>query len=218
MRRTKEDAGQTRVAVLDAAEKLFAEKGVAGTSLEAISRAAGVTRGAFYWHFKDKPAVLAALFERRCLPQQALLTLAAEQGHDDPLGLIERAGIEVLEGFEADQGNQRLFRILTNHGEDPEIADRILEHNREAFDLMCRLAEHAQQNGELNPDFSPDEAALLLLAVMTGLLSEWLRTSPPFSLGKTGGKILTAQIALLKSQHKPPVRFKADMSQEVRHE
>ena len=51
MRRTKEQAEQTRVAILEAAERLFLEKGVAQCSLEQIARAAGVTRGAVYWHF-----------------------------------------------------------------------------------------------------------------------------------------------------------------------
>jgi len=46
VRRTKEEAEQTRDQILDAAEILFFERGVAHTSLEQIARAAGVTRGA----------------------------------------------------------------------------------------------------------------------------------------------------------------------------
>ncbi len=54
MRRTKEDAQLTREALLDAAEVLFAQRGVSRTSLQEIAKAAGMTRGAVYWHFKDK--------------------------------------------------------------------------------------------------------------------------------------------------------------------
>ena len=46
MRRTKEQAEQTRTAILAAAELLFLEKGVAHSTLEQIAKAAGVTRGA----------------------------------------------------------------------------------------------------------------------------------------------------------------------------
>ena len=63
MRRTKEEAEQTRQAILDAAEALFLTNGVARTSLEMIARECGVTRGAVYWHFQNKRALLDALAE-----------------------------------------------------------------------------------------------------------------------------------------------------------
>lgn len=198
MRRTREEAEQTRLSILDAAERLFQEKGLSSTTLEAISRAAGVTRGAFYWHFKDKVDLLAALCERRKLPQQELLSRAAEQGHDDPLGLLEDAGHQMLAVFEADEGQQRLFRILSSHGEDSEVADRIEKHNRDLFDMLRGVASQAQKDGSLNPDFAPEEAAVLLLATMNGLLAEWLRSSRSFPLGKVGKKILSAQMAMLR--------------------
>lgn len=201
MKRIRQDSEQTRSAILDAAELLFTQKGIATTTLEAISRAAGVTRGAFYWHFKDKSDLLVALCERHRLPQQSLLSLAAEQGHDDPLGLLETSGIEVQAIFEADEGQQRLFRILSNHGEDPEVSARIREHNENLSNLMCRLAELARQKGMLNSTFSPDEAAILTLATMNGLLAEWLRSDRGFPLAALGRKILSAQIDVLRAKH-----------------
>src|SRR5690606_27022813 len=53
-RRTKEEALETRDRLLDAAAAVFCDKGVTNTSLCDISKAAGVTRGAFYWHFRNK--------------------------------------------------------------------------------------------------------------------------------------------------------------------
>src|SRR5690606_8288522 len=67
-RRTKEDALETREGILDAAEDCFREKGLSGTSLEAIAARAGVTRGAVYWHFKNKAEVLEAMISRVSLP------------------------------------------------------------------------------------------------------------------------------------------------------
>ena len=57
MRRTKEEAENTRTAILTAAELLFLKKGVSHTSLEQIARQAGVTRGAVYWHFQNKAQI-----------------------------------------------------------------------------------------------------------------------------------------------------------------
>lgn len=54
-RRTQaERRAQTRAALIEAARTLFAKRGYAAVSLEEIVRAAGVTRGALYYHFEDK--------------------------------------------------------------------------------------------------------------------------------------------------------------------
>jgi TetR/AcrR family acrAB operon transcriptional repressor len=67
-RRTKEDAQTTREGILDAAEDCFRETGLYRTSLEAIAARAGVTRGAVYWHFKNKAEVLDAVISRVSVP------------------------------------------------------------------------------------------------------------------------------------------------------
>ena len=54
MKRTKEDAQQTREQLLRSAERLFAEKGLSSASLMEIVQDAGLSRGAAYWHFKNK--------------------------------------------------------------------------------------------------------------------------------------------------------------------
>ena len=53
-RKTKQQALETRQHILDVALRLFSQQGVSSTSLAAIAKEAGVTRGAIYWHFKNK--------------------------------------------------------------------------------------------------------------------------------------------------------------------
>lgn len=72
MRRTKEDSEKTRTAILLAAEELFLEKGVSHTSLEQIARAAGVTRGAVYWHFQNKAHLFNEMLNQVRLPPEQL--------------------------------------------------------------------------------------------------------------------------------------------------
>ena len=81
MRRTKEDAQQTRETLIDAAEQVFAERGVSRTSLQEIAKAAGMTRGAIYWHFKDKAELFNAMMERTTLPMQDTLK-AIDTAHE----------------------------------------------------------------------------------------------------------------------------------------
>jgi TetR/AcrR family acrAB operon transcriptional repressor len=70
-RRTKEEALATRNRLLDAAELLFQAQGVSQTTLQQIAQQAGATRGAIYWHFKDKADLFNAMMERVILPLEA---------------------------------------------------------------------------------------------------------------------------------------------------
>ena len=80
-RRTKSEAAITREQLLDAAERVFRERGVTRTSLAEVAAAAGVTRGAVYWHFRDKADLFDAMCERATLPlEQAAYT----RRHDGP--------------------------------------------------------------------------------------------------------------------------------------
>lgn len=64
MRRTKEAAEETKEKIVNAAVRVFAEKGFTGASLSDIATEAGVTRGAIYWHFKNKEALFEELLQR----------------------------------------------------------------------------------------------------------------------------------------------------------
>src|SRR3954468_23535016 len=90
-RRSKEDALATRARLLDAAELVFQAQGVAGTSLNDIAVAAGTTRGAIYWHFRDKADLFTAMMDRVSLPlQEAMAHIVAAEG-GDPLPPLRAA-------------------------------------------------------------------------------------------------------------------------------
>ncbi len=63
VRRTKEEAQETRAQIIEAAEKAFYKRGVARTTLADIAELAGVTRGAIYWHFNNKAELVQALLD-----------------------------------------------------------------------------------------------------------------------------------------------------------
>ena len=200
MRRRKDDSEQTRTAILDAAEHRFCEAGYAAATLEAISRAAGVTRGAFYWHFKDKAELLAALHARSLLPQEQFLAAVADAaGPGDPLDQISQAGIEALREFEVDESRQRMFRIMSDLGTGPEGRVTLARLEAELRGQMQRVMQRARDEGALHPDFTPQEAAALIHVTFIGLLSEWLRSGHGFSLAEFGEKLVRRQFAMLRA-------------------
>ncbi|HWI13830.1 MAG TPA: TetR family transcriptional regulator, partial [Burkholderiales bacterium] len=86
MRRTKEQAQQTRRNIMAAALRTFNRRGIAHTTMEDIAAAARVTRGAIYWHFAGKLALLRAIRDDVSLPlvDKADFTLLNDR-ESDPL-------------------------------------------------------------------------------------------------------------------------------------
>ena len=55
---------ETREAIVNVCIRMFAERGFVSTSLDEIGRAAGITKGAIYWHFENKDALFTAILTR----------------------------------------------------------------------------------------------------------------------------------------------------------
>src|SRR5690554_1809433 len=171
-RKTKAEAAATREALLDAAEEVFLEKGVARTSLEQIARHAGMTRGAVYWHFKNKADLFQAMLGRVRMPFQELV---AEIG--DP-SLVERPleaiRLAILKGFERLEQPQyrRVHAILIHHCEVFGDIDPLAMQNEMADEACGALADYfacAARLGQLREGLTPATAAELMQAMLGGL-------------------------------------------------
>ncbi|MBB3611741.1 TetR family transcriptional regulator [Rhizobium sp. BK602] len=204
MRRTKEDAAKTREEVLAAAAAVFYEHGVSGSSLEKIASRAGVTRGAIYWHFKDKAEVLTALHSEIRLPQETIVDGALEHGHDDPLGLIEEQSIGVVQLLADDEHQQRIFAIMILGCEFTEIrsdaAQRIITANAEMYEKLKKLIDMADRQGTLASCWTVDTAARAFQCSMNGLFGEWLRTNKSFSVVDVGERLVRSLIGSMRRQ------------------
>ena len=79
---------ETRERILDVAEAAVLEKGFAGTSIDELIAAVGITKSGFFYHFKDKGELAKALLERYIAREDALfddLFKRADELNDDPL-------------------------------------------------------------------------------------------------------------------------------------
>lgn len=190
VRKTKQEALETRHRLLDAAEQLFHERGVSRTSLQDIATAAGVTRGAVYWHFEDKVELFTAMMDRATMPLEE--GLLPREGADVPPTLADlRWGL--LNVFHTCSHSERTRRVF-------EIAMKKVEFSGEMQVLHARkLANHrawrsqneacfqaAQKAGQLPTTMDTAAAAIALVALVDGLIHQWIMDPSAFDLMAMG--------------------------------
>ena len=175
MRRTKEDAEKTRVALLAAAERLFLERGVAHTSLDQIAREVGVTRGAVYWHFQNKAHLFNDMLNQVRLPAEQL----AERliSCDRQLRNLRDLSIEAINSLAQDEQRRRIFTILLHRCEFTEELREAEERHHAFINEFIRVCEQlfASAEDQLQPGVTPRLAARALHGLIVGLFSDWTR-------------------------------------------
>lgn len=177
MRRTKEDAEKTRLAILEAAERLFLERGVAHTSLDVIAREAGVTRGAVYWHFQNKAHLFHEMLSQVRLPPEQLTERLCHCGNDDPLRSLYDLSVEVIANLAQDEKRRRIFTILLHRCEFTEELKEAEERHYAFVDLFIQLTERLFEHAaaRLRPGITPRIASRSLHGLVVGLFTDFTR-------------------------------------------
>ena len=179
-RRTKEDSLETRRAIIAAAREVFHANGVSSTSLEQIAKAAGVTRGAIYWHFADKAELFYAMRDEVQIPliDRSDLALATVEPGLDPLQKIERFLEVVLDQVTGDAATQKTFQILTFKceyvGEFARDLDVACVMHTDLRDKLAALYRMARRLGILRAGVTPVCAATDTVIFMSGLIKIWV--------------------------------------------
>ncbi len=200
-RRTKAEAAATREALIDAAEEMFMEHGVARTSLEQIARHAGMTRGAVYWHFKNKADLFHAMLERVHLPFQNLFDEVDDSVADNcPLEAIRQACIK---GFvRADlPRNKRVHFIMMYRCEffsdiDPQAMQE--EISKDVSTVLLKYFQLAAERQQLT-GLSPEAATDLFHAALSGLFYAWLRNPEGDSIEVQGTIMIENLLRLISN-------------------
>jgi AcrR family transcriptional regulator len=165
----QEQARQTRARILDAAERLFSERGYANATIEAIASGAGVATDTVYATFRNKQGVLHALLDVRVA------------GDELPIGVLDREGPQAVK-VDRSQARQvaRFAEDVTGILErarpvddimrgaaavDPAIAALRIRMQEGRYDNMRQLASWLTANGPLRDAMSEEEAATIAWAV-----------------------------------------------------
>jgi TetR/AcrR family transcriptional regulator, acrAB operon repressor len=178
VRKTKEEALITRGQLLDAAARLFCEQGVSNTSLHEIAEAAGLTRGAIYWHFENKGDLLKALWERVALPMQQAFDEVERQQADKPLQRILSKACWVSENIEHNDSIRRLMTIIMLRCEFTQELEATREHFLQVReDCLIKVQAEFQQAidaGQLPADLNAEQITFGLFGLVDGMCFHWL--------------------------------------------
>ena len=197
-RRTKEEALATRHRLLDAAELLFQAQGVSRTSLNEIALKAGATRGAIYWHFKDKADLFNAMMERVTLPLEQAMQIGMHAQVGDPLAELRGAVLHALRLMTTDAQVRRVFEVAVHQveyvSELQAVRQRHFEVRNQCLADMTRGLRLAARNQGVQLAMPAKLAAQGLHALIAGLMQDWLLDTSYFDLLATGEAALDAYL------------------------
>ncbi|WP_320008674.1 TetR family transcriptional regulator [Maridesulfovibrio sp.] len=171
-RKTKEEAEKTRQALLASAFKVFNEKGYAKTTLQDIAEDSGVTRGAIYWHFKNKTDLFEKLFDYAFMPVRDLLFSKFEENLP-PKEMIDGLMRVWIEHAGKNENFRAAFGIMFNKTEwSEELMPFKLKFREYEFKFIKRTEQiiaEGQREGTFRDDIKPKVAAAQYFSILLGL-------------------------------------------------
>lgn len=169
MRRTKEDAQQTKLRLQQAAKELFNEKGFSRTTLAEIAEKAGMTRGAAYWHFSSKDDLFITVVE------QALddMTLSKKQALSRT-GCTAKERLQQLLLLPCSLPTEyalvnSVATLLPACPQFAELEESVQRHKDQLRQLVRNFLENAQQQGLLSLHASTESTTKLFFLLFEGL-------------------------------------------------
>lgn len=165
-----ESMAETREALIRAGIELFAEEGLDAPSLDAICARARKTRGAFYVHFADRDAFLAAVMERVGIP---FLDVVLGSGDDAPRDLtqvVQRFLMAVASGEYplTRKGGVKPHQLLDACARSEKVRARYASLIEETIARLCAILAEGQRDGAIRGDLRPEDVSAILLAAVIG--------------------------------------------------
>lgn len=228
-RKTKEESQKTRDGILDAAERVFLEKGVGTTAMADLADAAGVSRGAVYGHYKNKIEVCLAMCDRAF----GQIEVPDENARVPALDILLRAGMGFLRQCCEPGSVQRVLEILylkceRSDENEPLLRRReLLEKQGQRFGL--RQIRRAVERGELPARLDVELASIYLQSLWDGICGTlawterlrddpWNRAERMFRAGLDSGRLRASivrhqvpALVLGAGDHQPLGVFLADV-------
>ena len=201
MRRTKEEAEATRSKLLKTALSVFSAKGYAAATLDDVAKAAKVTRGAIYWHFKSKADLYNTLIQELSARGTTVVQQALAEG-GTLIEILRRIFVRQCALIEDDKEARAVMELaLFKTGLDPELQAGRKKQIDEGNALITGIAGAMQagvMQGLVRNDMDPADMARAFIAFENGAIQQWLASPKSFSLKSSAESFADILIAGLK--------------------
>jgi AcrR family transcriptional regulator len=169
----KEKQADTRQRLMQAAAKVFAERGLHHASIDELAERAGFTKGAFYANFSSKEELFLAMLDERFAAR--LAELERTTGTDEaPEEQARQAGADFSRAIAADPEWERLFFEFAAHaGRDERFRAELVKRYRDLRSRIEELYRRRLDREELPvPPVPLDRLALMTFAMVNGMALE----------------------------------------------
>lgn len=188
----EERSQETRSRILAVAEQSFAERGYDVTSVDSICHAAGVSKGAFYYHFPSKGSVFVALLNAWLGELDRQFAAARAGGGSVPQQVAAMAaGVDEIYHVAGTKWNI-LLEFWAKSKADPEVAHSTVDMIRRYQGFFQQVLERGMSEGSLQVNDS-NLAATVMLSVVLGLLLQGILDPE----GKDWGALMQRVLAVL---------------------
>ncbi len=207
MRRTREEAEATRLSIMQKGLELFSEQGVAATRLSDIAKAAGFTRGAIYWHFRNKWDLFDAICEHYSQPFKQLSDASLSDQEQDPLGKLRQLLVSILQKIEVDLSFRRMMLMFIRESSgigEHEVSGPVARFMDYQHQRRLSVIRNAIRRRQLPASIDPEAASWLIKAMVDGFVSSWLQRASYFSISSNADVFVDTVIASLSALQPVP--------------
>jgi TetR/AcrR family acrAB operon transcriptional repressor len=172
-RKTKELAQETREKLLESALDVMSKKPFPNVSMAEIAENIGLSKGAAYWHFKNKNGLIISLLEDICEKYEGDFHLA-EQNPSDFEGLRSFFRQKIISVMNNER-TQKINELINRRHEWPKevferVIARVCEMTRHELEIVAGVISRAQERREIRDDIPAGDVAALFSAMSHGLL------------------------------------------------
>ncbi|MEF2969306.1 TetR family transcriptional regulator [Paenibacillus sp. M1] len=166
----------TKSQVLEAAAHVFSTYGYVNSSLDKVAEYAGFSKGAVYWHFSSKQELFLSILEQNFERQLRLLSDQMERilTSDEPMTALTNWLESQFMCLEDGEEQSMLFLEFLVSGRDAEIRGKLQKLHGNLMDRIAVLIQELQQRGYMASDIDPRPMAVMLDALLKGVVVEWL--------------------------------------------
>ena len=183
----KRDARNTRGRIIEAAWRLFYERGYEETTVDEIIEESGTSRGSFYHYFDGKDALLGSLsvlFDEKYEELRPQLDPQADAV--DTLVFLNQELFAMIDNSVSLELLARLFSSqLVTRGEK-----HLLDRSRTYFKLLYQIIRDGQSRGQLRTDMTANEIAKAYAMFERGLMYDWCLCGGEYALSRYSAQMM----------------------------